>query len=108
VLLLNRTLSVTNPYIIDPPIIWLNPNFLDGYASTNKLHCLIKRNRDVPAHHIEGITVLAKGYWDFINHPTSSVLLKIHDRLCYLRQYDLISLLGQVTLKHILVCKQII
>lgn len=108
VLLINRTLSVTNPYIIDPPMIWLNPNFLNGYSSTDDLHNLIKKNRDAPAHYIEGIAVLAKGYWEFINQPSSSVLLKIHDRLYYLRQYDLINLLGQVTLKHILVCKQLI
>jgi hypothetical protein len=108
VLLINRTLSITNPYIIDPPIIWLNPDFKDGYASTDELHILITKNRDVPAHYLEGITCLANGYWDFINQPTSSVLLKIHERLFYLRQYDLISLLGQVALKYILVSKKLI
>lgn len=108
ILLINRTLSVSNPYIIDPPTIWLNPDFKEGYPSTDELHKLLRKNRDVPAHYIEGITSLAKGYWNFINQPSSSVLLKIHDRLSYLRQYDLISLLGQVTLKYILVSKQLI
>jgi hypothetical protein len=108
VLLINRTLSITNPYIIDPPIIWLNPDFKAGYTSTDELHILIRKKRDVPAHYLEGITCLAKGYWDFINQPTPSILLKVHDRLLYLRQYDLKSLLGQVTLKYILVSKQLI
>jgi hypothetical protein len=108
VLLINRTLSVSSAAIIDSPVVWLNPDFIDGYASTEGLHRLIKKNRAVPPHFLEGITVLAKGYWDFINQPTPPVLSKIHDRLYYLRQYDLISLLGHVTLKYILVSKQLI
>jgi hypothetical protein len=108
VLLINRTLSASSAAIIDSPVIWLNPDFTGGYASTDGLHRLIKKNRAVPPHYLEGITVLAKGYWDFINQPTSPVLSKIHDRLCYLRQYDLISLLGHVTLQYILVSKQLI
>lgn len=108
VLLINRTLFASNSYIIDPPVVWLNPDFTDGYASTDELHRLIKKNRVVLPHYLEGITVLAKGYWDFINQPASPVLLKIHDRLYNLRQYDLISLLGHVTLKYILVSKQLI
>lgn len=108
VLLINRTLSITNPFIIDPPVVWLNPDFEDGYASTEELHRIVKKNRDVPAHYLEGISVFANGYWEFINQPTSSVLLKIHDRLYYLRQYGLISILGHVTLKYILVTKKLI
>ncbi len=108
VLLINRTLSATSPIVIDPPAVWLNPDFANGYASTEELHRLIKKNRVEPPHYLEGITVLAKGYWDFINQPTSRVLLKIHDNLYRLRQYNLISLLGQLTLKYILLSKQLI
>jgi hypothetical protein len=108
ILLINRTLSVSPTPIIDPPTVWLNPDFADGYSATDELHRLIKNNRVMPPHYLEGITVLAKGYWDFINQPTSPILLKIHDRLYNLRQYDLISLLGHVTLKYILVSKQLI
>jgi hypothetical protein len=108
VLLVNRTLSASPSVVIDPPAVWLNPNFAGGYASTDEIHRLIRINRIEPPHYLEGITVLAKGYWDFINQPTPPVLSKIHDRLYSLRQYDLISLLGHVTLKYILVSKQLI
>jgi hypothetical protein len=107
ILLFNRMQSVTDK-IIDPPGIWFNPKFSDGYASTDELHRLIKKKRVVPSHHLQGISVLAKGYWDFINQPSPPVLLKMHDRLFNLRQYDLINLLSQVTLKHILVSKKLI
>ena len=107
-LLIKKVLSVSKSSIIDPPVIWLNPDFTAGYSSTGELHRLIKKNRRAIPHHLEGITVLAKGYWDFINQPTPHVLLKIHKRLYYLRQYELISLLGHVTLKYILVSKQLI
>jgi hypothetical protein len=108
ILLIKRTLSASPPNIIDPPALWLNPDFTSGYAATDELHRLIKKNRVKPPHYIEGITVLAKGYWDFINQPTTLELSKIHDRLYNLRQYDLISLLSYVSLKYILVAKQLI
>jgi hypothetical protein len=108
VLLVNRTLSVSNPFVIDPPAIWLNPMFKNGYSSTNEIHRLIRKNQVIQPHYLEGITTLSKGYWEFINQPKQPVLLKIHDRLYYLRQYGLISLLGQVTLKYILETKQLI
>jgi hypothetical protein len=108
ILLINRTLSASSDIIIDSPGIWLNPDFAGGYASTDGLHRLIKKNRAVPPHYLEGITVLAKGYWDFINQPSSQQLVKIHNRLYNLRQYDLINLVGHVTLKYILLSKQLI
>ena len=108
VLLVNRALLASSTPIIDSPQIWLNPVFKKGYSSTDELHILINKNRISPPHYLEGITVLAKGYWEFINKPTSSVLLKVHDRLYSLRQYDLIRLLSHVTLKYILVSKQLI
>lgn len=107
VLLVNRTLSIPNQSIIDPPSIWLSPYFKNGFVTSNELHRLLKSYAVLP-HHLEGITVMAKGYWDFINQPGQSVLLKLHDRLYGLKQYGLISLLGQVTLKYILVSKQLI
>jgi hypothetical protein len=107
ILLVNRTLSATSQSIIDSPPVWFNPYFKRGYASTNDLHRLLKSSVVQPDY-LEGITVLANGYWDFINQPAPSALLKIHDRLYDLRQYGLISLLGQVTLKYILVSKQLI
>lgn len=108
ILLVNRTLSASNPFVIDPPAIWLNPAFDNGYSSTDELHRLIKKNQVISPHYLEGITALAKGYWEFVNQPKPPVLLNIHDRLYYLRQYDLIGLLGHVTLKYILVSKQLI
>jgi hypothetical protein len=107
ILLVNRALLASNA-VIDSPQLWLNPVSKNGYSSTEELHKLINRNRISPPHHLEGITVMAKFYWDFINKPTPLVLLKAHDRLESLRQYDLIRLLGHVTLNHILLSKRLI
>jgi hypothetical protein len=107
ILLVNRTLSATSQSISDSPAIWLNPSFKSGFATAEELHRLLKSSAVHP-HYLQGITVLAKGYWDFINRPAPSVLLKTHNRLYHLRQYGLISLLSQVTLKYILVSKQLI
>jgi hypothetical protein len=108
VLLIKKVLAASKFSHIDPPVIWLNPTFTAGYSSTGELHRLIVNNRGALPHYLEGITVMAKGYWDFINQPTPLVLMKIHKRLYYHRQYELISLLGHVTLKYILVSKQLI
>lgn len=107
ILLVNRTLSASNT-TIDSPQLWFNPVSKSGYPSTDELHKLINKNRISPPHYLEGITVLAKNYWDFVNKPMPFVLLKTHDRLQSLRQYDLIRLLGHLTLKHVLLTKQLI
>ena len=108
VLLIKKVLAASRFSNIDPPVIWLNPSFTTGYSSTEELHRLINNNRGRLPHHLEGITVMAKGYWDFIHQPAPYVLSKMHKRLYYLRQYELVSLLSHVTLKYILVSKQLI
>lgn len=92
VCLTKRYLTRSKGRYISKPIDWLNINYKNGFACTEKWYIIVKQQRKLVPHYNEGIALFAEAIYNYTQRKSTLEMLYYRKELIQLKQHDLLQL----------------
>ncbi|MFM2224261.1 MAG: hypothetical protein RJA07_463 [Bacteroidota bacterium] len=85
---------------IPHPVIWLNQNYVKGFAGTAEWHQLLQARRSVIVNHHLPLFAMSAYYLNFVLQPTKEHYIECRDVLIELKQPALLQHINNSIIHH--------